>query len=234
MAIGVTMDWISGELELAFKEENCPICVLLDEAEERFFFWFALEGIGDGATRDALAARGETFCRRHARRLIEAVKESGRLLSASTIARELTERVLCSLTDVSHPLRHKRGDVASFPVTAGCTACQSLDEREANLISIFVYNIADPDFVERYKRSFGLCLSHRAMAIATAGSKKIKKSIVSIEVDKLQELSFALEEAIRKSRVEFSHEPKGAEMNAWQQALLKLSVYKSSNFGRGG
>lgn len=227
------MDWISGELELAFKEEDCPICILLDEAEERFFFWFAIEGIGDGVARDALATRGETFCRQHARRLIKAVKENGRQLSASTIAHEFTERILYSLTEVPHSLRFKRGVTTSFPIATGCTVCRSLNQREANLISIFVHNLTDPDFVEQYKRSYGLCLSHQAMAIAMAGSEMAKKSIVKIEAAKLQELSCALEEAIRKSRVEFAHEPKGAEMNAWQQALLKLSAYKGSNYNGG-
>jgi hypothetical protein len=225
------MDWISGELELAFEEEDCPICVLLDEAEERFFFWFALEGIGDGVTRDALLSRGETFCRRHARRLIKAVKESGRLLSASTIAHEFVEYILLGLVKDAHSRvakRNRRGRTL-----ADCAACRSLDEREANLISIFIHNLTDPNFVEQYKRGSGLCLSHQAMAIAMAGSEKVKKSIVKIEEGKLQELSYTLEEAIRKSRVEFSHEPKGAEMNAWQRALLKLSVYKGSNSNRG-
>lgn len=205
------MDWLTGEIELAFESDDCPICRLIGEAEERYFFWLAREGIGDGKTREKLIRNDETFCRPHARRLIAAVEKSGRRLSAANTALRLLDHWQDRLSD---------GDNQLLP---GCGACRSLDESQHNIIMTFAENLSNGEFAKRYALSQGLCRFHLRIMLEAAPSRAARAAILRIEQEQYLRLRAELEESIRKSGAESASEPKGAEMQSWKRSLIKLS-----------
>ncbi len=231
-------------LRVAFREPGCPVCRLVRHAESRYVFQVLYEYVNDGEERAVLAA-SHGFCRRHAWELVQLeMADWGTGMGTAILYEDFVGRVLATLRDhlpslsASPQSRTERFHRAwakfrrSLPAgrlaeklrpLAPCRACQRGEMNAQYNLERLIRNLAEPEFVERYRESDGLCLPHLRQALAMADDRAASV-LVAVAIEKLEALLPALGGYIRKHAWEFRAEPKlPEEQSSWIRAVAFMA-----------
>lgn len=128
-------------VELLLRKGGCPACRAADEAEDRFFTWFAIETHTAAEMVHQLRASAG-MCPAHTRRLLR----DGEPTMLSTVYRETakgTRRLL------AHPEQR-----------AQCPACASIDSFVGHVLEDLSRALAVDPIARRFRESGGACLRH--------------------------------------------------------------------------
>ncbi len=113
-----------------------------------------------------------------------------------------------------------------------CPACERLDQFfEPDLTDALLSCLADPEFADGFRVSFGLCLPHLYNAMVTGRDHPNLPLLMELQLQKLKGLRGELGEYIRKLDYRFMAEPRGEEKTSWRR-VIELFVGKPEVFGR--
>jgi hypothetical protein len=100
-----------------------------------------------------------------------------------------------------------------------CPACASRDERvNANARYLLDELATSPGHRETYESSPDLCFAHFELVWNVAEDREDRELILAVQRNAERVLLHDLQEHVRTHR--FRHEPKGAECDSWQRAIL--------------
>jgi len=162
------------EVRLVLRKPGCPACRYLAEATARAFFWFLMEGYGEGEWIDRLIRAGG-FCPRHMWQLAD----SGLAYRITYIVQYLSQDLRRRLATLGAALA--RGDRAAaararaaLVHTEPCPMCTSL-RRDLNWqIAKIVRCLRDPELAALYAASDGFCWPHFQLAVAQAAGPVLR------------------------------------------------------------
>jgi hypothetical protein len=132
---------------------GCPVCRYADEASDRYFAWFALEGHAQAVAITRLCA-SLGMCPRHTRGLLTQPGAAPRL---TAVNRYLVQAARDQLTGRASRL-------------AGCPACEHDDAAVARALDTLLDELPDPAVRQRYRELGGLCIPH--LRTATGESRR--------------------------------------------------------------
>jgi hypothetical protein len=201
-------------------KEGCPICFLVKKATHKFMDDFLYESVNDPGVRENIKASCG-FCNRHAWQL----QEFGDGFGQAIVYSDLMNIVLKQLKKADESLSIKELLKRIDPgVTAKgiCMFCKQEKDAEERYISVFWESFDDSEFNFHYKNSFGLCLSHLALAFKKCRNKKFAKNLIDIEAVKFSGLIAELKEFMRKHDYRFSKEKFGKEGDSWIRTIEKF------------
>jgi len=200
-------DSVYFDLVDAMKEENCPICLLIQKSECRYMDTLFYELVNDPGVREKLR-KSYGFCQEHARLAKRAGKPLGIAIIYEDICSTLRERI-------------EKGEEVSYP-GKGCLICRFSDEVEEQYIQVFLKNFLKEDFQGLYKKSFGLCMRHFLVVYSRLPRREGKEILKQFQLHTLQEHLFQLGEFIRKHDYRFFHEGFGGESTSWKKVVDKI------------
>ena len=228
-------------LKSAFKKEGCPVCRLLKEQEDRYFFNLLYENVNDGPTRGRIID-SMGLCPNHAWALqARELEEWNDGLGTGIIYEDLTERVLNEFSRYLGPvkrnfleknkqqnllgrLRKKKKPAEALAGRVSkkkeCHICKSLKQSEDAYIEWLVSGLENKEFRDAYLNSDGLCLPHLRQALKITKDKLPAYLLVEKAQKYLKTLDKNLKEYIRKHAWDFRLEPKyAAEQASWVRAV---------------
>lgn len=199
----------------SFAEKECPVCFLLKKSINNFFDSFIYENVLDGEISRKLE-KSKGFCNKHA---YDFIKYGDALAIAITYQPIIYEILNEIQEDKAYfkKLLDKKGI---------CPACERRSDSEKHYIDAFISYIGDEDFIEKYKKSSGLCIPHFIEILSNCRNKKDFEIMVQMQEDFLTELSNELKEIKRKNDYRFSKEPWGKEKDAWIRAVRMMVGYE--------
>lgn len=205
------------EIRATFQVAGCPICGLAERTLRRYLSALTHEGVTDRQQRAVIrAAYG--FCPSHARVL----RESRNALGSALIHRDLLSTLNKALAEEKPRAKLRlrilgRGE-QPLPANGGCVACAQVREAEQRYSSAFGAALADPEALQQFQRSSGLCVPHLRLALSHAGVAEYEL-IRSSQSIIWGNLIAELDEFIRKQDHNFRHEPSGTEADSWKRAI---------------
>ncbi|SRR5579884_1930993 len=155
------------EVRVRLRQAGCPVCRALAEATARSFFWFLMEGYGEGAWIGRLIRAGG-FCPRHMWQLAD----TGRAYRISYVVQYLSQDLRRRLGIFSAARR--RGGLtaarerAALLDTRPCPMCVGLEADVCWQAERLVRCLRDPAIAALYQTSDGLCAPHFQLAAARA------------------------------------------------------------------
>lgn len=146
------------ELEIleALSKEGCPVCSILADSDQRYFFWFLHEGhLEPTVLREVTRSLG--FCVAHADYLIQSGAVGSELASVHHhLARELRSILAAHLGR-----RNRKVDPKTILGKGGqCPACRSRDDRADRTAFFLSKLINDPSSAHQYVDPGVLCIPH--------------------------------------------------------------------------
>lgn len=225
----------------AFQEEGCPVCRLLAKRSFAALEGLLWEQVTDPITRERLR-NAHGFCNWHAWMLPRILTgRSGVAIIYEDLLGDQIEQ-LRALRQVLRPrsawerLKGFFIHLARLPFPtwrhrkSPCPICRYGSFEEANYLRTLLDFLPELEFAQDFKRSFGLCLPHLALAVEREWDHPHLGTLLELEVKKLEDLKGELEEFIRKFDYRFAHEPMGEEGTSWWRAI-ELFVGKPEVFG---
>lgn len=167
------------QLERAFREPGCPLCVLVQETDWRGLWILLWEHVNDPGVRgELLASLG--FCPDHWRGLDQVGRREGlgvmgqAILGQSVVA-EVARRLRCALAGGA-PL------ASALDVRAACPQCRQRAFAERSYLEELGRWLDEPLFRAMYERTDGLCLPHlRALPHGRASAELLGDGIRRLE-----------------------------------------------------
>jgi hypothetical protein len=171
---------ITGDL----RARSCPTCNHLDRQMAEFF-----------AERQGLLSKSEEartdyadqggFCPLHTWQLAAFSSPRGISRGHSSIIRRMAE----SLDRAADAYAERKAGV--FPVKAadGCMVCRFLADTEAHYIEAFSAFLEEDGNLERYRRSYGLCLQHLQPVLDRMVDGSRKAYLIRLAANRLREIS---------------------------------------------
>lgn len=202
-------------LERALREEGCPLCRRIREAEERWIWNVLYELTGDPEVHERLAA-SLGVCREHAALLVQVV-QTRELVTPTGVARlyeTVVAHALAALTDL--PRRRKSAFRAECPL---CALAKEAEDRESWFLGEL---LGDPRFWALYENSDGLCLPHLLEVWARA-PEEVRPKLLEDFRARLERLLARLREFQRKERFDVDELPTPEEVASWREALWRLA-----------
>lgn len=150
-----------------FPQPGCSICHLVQQAVDHRIDSLLYEYVNDLDTHAAVRA-GRGLCNEHAAQLSD---HKGYIVGIAILYHASLDEVLKILDRTpaqpasrSGPLRRKGPGESTLAdaleSTGPCPACETLIEAEDRYLEVFADYLSDPRFVEKFRRSEGLCLPH--------------------------------------------------------------------------
>ncbi len=199
------------ELEEALGKTGCPVCLLVQRAEERWVWTLLYEHSGDMRIHRALA-EAVGLCAAHGA-LVERVVAGRQLASAGAAAR-------LYLTVVNAVREELAGGGRQVPVPR-CPLCVRSAETARHVAGMLAAALKDGAWQDGYEASDGLCLPHLDMC-AAALRGQARAWLRADAQRRLDELSRRLSELCRKQRYDVHEELSEAESHAWKEALWRI------------
>jgi hypothetical protein len=190
----------------------CPLCRVAHKADREYMWHFFDEGADQGESIDAVR-HAFGFCSEHIEMLgrieWEGMKST---LSISTMFADTFVGMVEDLESLSPSSTFRR---------TACPACANRDERlRANAGYLLDELATSPGHRETFESSPGLCFPHFELVWNAADDREDRALILAVEQDAARGLLHELQEHVRKHDHKFRHEPKGAERDSWQRAIL--------------
>ena len=164
------------DLMEALDGRGCPVCLLVDEAVDRFLVSVCYEQVNDRELRAELRAAGG-FCRSHAYRFLR--QPNGRL-AAAIVYRDVLVNAARRIAEGRSARAQRNGRSPWLAAVVGglsgrrpsdragrggCPACRIGAEAEARYLRGIRGGLAEPANRERYLAGDGLCLPHAERAL---------------------------------------------------------------------
>ncbi len=212
----------------ALRQSGCAICRLAEEDEARHLYWFLDEEYYLASTLEDLLDGG--LCNRHA----WVLADSGRVYQQSAMYQWLAQetqsglaRYLVHLKAAERPwpwwaFYKKRKALAPPNPTKSCPICDTYDASAAYAAHLLVTCLGDPETLEAFRASPGICLPHFRLALKQANPRQAEV-LLAEELVPLRALGANLAEYLRKTDYRYVHEPKGEERHAWRRAAALFS-----------
>jgi len=198
----------------ALKEKGCPVCFLLGKNIHKAMDDFMYEQVNDPGLRETIR-NSLGFCNRHARQL----QRMGDGLGLSIIYEDLIATILEQIKKRSKTKRRQN----NFPAkSSACLFCKREADIEKRYSDGLINHFYEPEILNDFKKSDGLCLPHFSVLLEGCIDRKIAKEVIDIEAEKLEVLRQDLKEFQRKHDYRFSGEKYGKERDAWIRATEKL------------
>jgi hypothetical protein len=134
----------------AVESGECPVCTRVCLRVKQFFETMLYQNVNDRRLRAELRANGG-FCPPHAHQM--ATHRDG--LAVAIMHLELLEAAHRNNGIV--PVSAQKGNAASVPT---CPACRIVTEESNTTVDLLSQYGDDPQFIEVYQKSAGLCLPH--------------------------------------------------------------------------
>ncbi len=231
------------ELLDAFHEEGCPVCRLLLKWSRSYLDSLFYEYVTDYGVRSRLR-ESHGFCNWHTWMAATIDhSQSGIAIIYEHLLKDQIEMVQGALR-LTKPrlwwgrIKAKWFRAKSEPSVSAqrgrkspCPVCERLDQFfEPDLTDTLLSSLADPEFADGLRLSFGLCLPHLYNAMATGRDHPNLPRLLELQLQKLKGLRGELEEYIRKLDYRFMAEPRGKEATSWRR-VIELFVGKREVFG---
>jgi hypothetical protein len=100
-----------------------------------------------------------------------------------------------------------------------CPACGCLDTAAHRTCDLLVRGLADPDTLDVYQESDGLCFHHLSLALGFCKDAAVAGSLVRTQRTRAEVLQWELQEYGRKQSWTLRYEPKETEQDAWRRAV---------------
>lgn len=208
-------------MEEALSKEQCPLCRMVREAEERLIWFILYESTGDREFR-ARWDREKGFCRDH-NNLIKLTISQGRLVSGSSIARiyeTILDGYLHDLQEFGSNSQRKK-----FPADRKCFFCHKKEELENANITLFIDFLNGEENRKRFDSSSGLCNPHLVRILNAPVEKDnnlLKHFLVEDHLSRLEKLKDNIAELQRKERHDVKQTPTEEELSSWKEALWRF------------
>lgn len=222
----MSQDMVWYQLYDEIKDNECPICKLLDRVANDFIDAFLYENVNDPKLREELR-RSKGFCNAHAW-LLQSYGDPlahaiiyGALLKDA--ANEFKNRTLITAKKSAgfyhHPDEREK-----------CILCELEDRFCQSYLKIIDENICtNRDFKERFTESGILCVPHMRQFIAVSKNRISLETVQEIVVSKYDSILKCLSEICRKNDYRYSDEPWTAdEKDAWTKAVRIMAGRKIS------
>jgi hypothetical protein len=223
------------DLIAACREAGCPICRLVARAIDRYLDTMLNDAIADADVElRFVASRG--LCNRHAVRLVD---RSDRAVSIAHLHRAVVDNVLSSIKGeaevIDHALRRKwpgterqRFLAAMLNPHRECPVCEQQAAIEHMALSELGKYLFEPEFVEAFEGSSGLCLPHFRQALTLTRDEAAALRLIELQREHFVRLRDQLAEFIRNNDDRFSGEGFGAEGDSWRRAIGIVSGQKDA------
>ena len=192
---------------------RCPICTLVQRAEQRTLAVYCAEGAGDQQRRaDVRAARG--LCATHGSQLCDAKDAMAAAVTAYDVLTNL-QRDLTALRSNSRGWR-RRGIAQPLP----CPVCVDMQRyNRAICAGIGVWS-NEESLQQALMSSQGICGPHLRTISRQSG---VSDGFWSAQFLDWQRLHDELGEFIRKRDDRFRHERQASEADSWKRAWHQIS-----------
>ena len=212
----------------ALRQSGCAICRLAEEAESRHLYWFLNEEYYLASTLEDLLDGG--LCNRHAWALVDAGGVYQQSAMYQWLAQETQSKLARHLDRLKAAERprpwwafyKKRKALASPHPPKSCPICHTYDTSAAYAAHLLVTFLRDPETLEAFRASPGICLPHLRLALEKASPEQ-GQVLLTEELVSLRSLGVDLAEYLRKTDYRYAHEPKGEEQHAWRRAAALFS-----------
>ncbi len=179
------------ELEIleALSKEGCPVCAILTESDQRYFFWFLNEShLEPTVLRELTRSLG--FCAAHAEYLIETRAVGAEIASVHHyLAREIGSILAGRLGR-----RNREVDPERILGKVGpCPACRSRDDRAERTAFFLSKLIDDPSASRQYGAPGVLCVPHLRMVAANLSDASLV-NVLSVNEGALKRSTSDLEQ----------------------------------------
>jgi hypothetical protein len=230
------------ELCDALRADGCPVCSLLVKHSMTALDTLLYEQVTDPAARDRLR-EAHGLCNWHAWMLlrIPAGRAGVALIYETLLGHQIEAlqalqqslrpqpwwRRLVGLLTPAAPLPF----LSRWANKAPCPVCQQhkrADER--NYLGTLLDALAEAAFVQQFRASFGLCLPHVTLALASARHHPSLPVLVQLQTEKLAALKGRLGDIIRTGDYRFAADIPGNAGPEWQRTI-ELFVGKPEVFG---
>ena len=231
---------IRNDLYNAFKQPGCPVCQVVVQAVSHYIRSIFYEKINDRELRAELR-ESRVFCVRHAWQALQpglGDALGGAILYQdilTNILRELPEsaaaegqikpagqnRWLVGLVKTGQKDLAGRAKKVEQAVTPRkpCPVCRHREGLHETVLAGWGGGLGDGPMRIAYQDSFGLCLPHLSIAVATVADVTLQSELIQIGRTKMEELLAELGEFIRKNDYRFSDEGFGPERDSWARAV---------------
>ena len=187
----------------AFKQPDCAVCRLIDDAVYQYIDIFIYENITNVARRQEIR-EARLFCSLHTTKFMSGY---GRLISLATLEQDVLNDVLRSASRVlANPLpKHWR--VTGFlrgasralrrviRPTRNCTLCDYEHSMERVMLGTLIQFIDEPDIRASFEGSAGLCMPHYYMGLGMSGRHE---RIITVQQAVMTRVKADIDEYVRK------------------------------------
>ena len=195
----------------ACQRPECPICQLVNKAEQRTVAVYCIEGSGDQARRAQVrAARG--LCVHHGALLRDAKDAMAAAVTALDVMTNL-------LRDIP-TLAHKQSLVHRHYRPRRCPVCDDMQRYDTAVCAGVIAWQDDADLRAALAGSQGICATH-LRRIAAAGG--ISQLFWDAQTQAWERLHAELAEFVRKRDDRFRHEALVSDADAWKRAWMQIS-----------
>jgi hypothetical protein len=161
----------------ALEVDGCPICRVIEGADERHLFWFLHENFTkSGYPRAWTGSLG--FCSGHGESLLR--REGVRLRIATTHRALLRQRRACWQQEAAASgARHARA--ASGSTVGSCPACAARTQGAREAAGALLILLQQPEVARRYGEHGWLCLPHLRLLAADLGRDMLERVLEAQE-----------------------------------------------------
>jgi len=213
------------------QQEGCPICRACNEQLEKGLFWFFAEAYGEGPVASKYIDYWG-FCEKHTRMVAKiGPRWQKSVIYSWTINDKMPKlqgllRALEAYSESNFVKRivvqkGLRKIISDTRAKGRCIFCENIAQTASYYIHTLLDALTQPEVLDLYRRSSGLCIPHFFQALELFNGKYVPqlKEIVKVQLERLDQLKDELREFFRKEDYRFSHEPKGKEQLAWLRAM---------------
>jgi hypothetical protein len=210
------------------KQPGCPICSLFVKDSESYLDTLLYENVLDVPMRLNLI---ESFglCNRHAWEVSQLPAICSPAVGFAIFASDLLRKFNLVVGAMTPELQRKstwrsllhKGAQKVLPQMKAkvCPACRHVAEFEAFHLRDLLDSVTEPEFLESYRASLGICLPHLFLAEQKYSNHRNFSLLLQLQLGKSQSLRQTLEEFIRKQDHRFRHEITKDEAKAWRVAV---------------
>jgi hypothetical protein len=222
------------DLLKACHEPGCLICRLSQRAVQSYVDGVLYESVNDPDVQaQIVAARG--YCNQHAWLLPEG---QGRSLGVAILQRAVLKDILAEIGGRRRSLgravrrltksNRPESFLAALKPRRECPVCQQQASIEQMALSELLKQLNDPELLEAFRQSAGLCVPHFRAALQLISDDAAEQTLLALQGAHLKRLHEQLSEFIRKNDYRFAREGYGVEGDSWLRAIGMVSGQKGT------
>ena len=232
------LSWI--ELKEAFKNKGCPICFIMLENLRKYFDHLLYEDALSVPVHKKIIA-GMGMCNTHTWVLAESTDKLGiGSLFETTLSKEnkLLKRInefedkemLSDSRNKKKLNKDKKVIEGQLTAKGKCLACEHQEESELFSLHQLIIIWNDKEFREYYEdESVLLCRRHFQLLLQECDEKEIIDYFITIQKNKLNNLSYQYSEFMRKHDYRFQHEMTDKDKASLNRVLEYFGSKKNIN-----